>query len=48
MSNRPAGAVPQAEGETGQHLLLHQYFESTAERWPGRIAVEVPPGIGRN
>lgn len=27
--------------------FLHQYFERAAERWPDRIAVDVPPGISR-
>jgi non-ribosomal peptide synthetase-like protein len=28
-------------------LLLHQFFDNAAERWPARIAVEVPPDSGR-
>ena len=28
-------------------LLLHQFFDHAARRWPGRIAVEVPPDSGR-
>ncbi len=27
--------------------LLHRVFERTANRWPERTAVDVPPGIGR-
>jgi non-ribosomal peptide synthetase-like protein len=27
--------------------LLHQFFDRAAEQWPERIAVDVPPGIGR-
>ena len=27
--------------------VLHQFFESAAQRWPQRIAVDVPPGHGR-
>ncbi|MEK6323201.1 MAG: amino acid adenylation domain-containing protein [Acidobacteriota bacterium] len=27
--------------------LLHHFFERAAARWPERIAVDVPPGIGR-
>src|SRR5215471_1718547 len=28
-------------------VLLHQFFENAARRWPERTAVDVPPGIGR-
>ena len=28
-------------------LLLHDVFFASASRWPDRIAVEVPPGLGR-
>src|SRR5271165_2587746 len=28
-------------------LLLHQFFENAAMRWPERTAVDVPPGLGR-
>jgi non-ribosomal peptide synthetase component F len=28
-------------------VLLHQFFEDAVRRWPGRTAVEVPPGHGR-
>ena len=27
--------------------LLHKFFDRAAEQWPERIAVDVPPGIGR-
>ena len=28
-------------------LLLHDFFERSAERWPERIAIDIPPGNGR-
>src|SRR5215471_12964902 len=28
-------------------VLLHEFFERAAKRWPERTAVDVPPGIGR-
>src|ERR1700689_4413966 len=28
-------------------FLLHQFFENSARRWPGRTAVDIPPGLGR-
>jgi non-ribosomal peptide synthetase-like protein len=28
-------------------VLLHQFFENALRRWPGRTAVEAPPGHGR-
>jgi len=28
-------------------VLLHEFFERAARRWPERTAVDVPPGIGR-
>jgi non-ribosomal peptide synthetase-like protein len=28
-------------------FLLHHYFERAAERWPDRIALEIPPGTAR-
>jgi non-ribosomal peptide synthetase-like protein len=28
-------------------VLLHQFFENAVRRWPGRTAVDVPPGHGR-
>src|SRR5215831_6309881 len=28
-------------------VLLHEFFEDSARRWPERTAVDVPPGIGR-
>src|SRR5258708_34193829 len=31
----------------GDPALLHQFFERSARRWPGRPALEVSPGSGR-
>ncbi len=28
-------------------ILLHHFFDRSADRWPDRIAVDVPPGTGR-
>jgi non-ribosomal peptide synthetase-like protein len=37
----------QAELPAVSPLLLHQFFEEAARKWPARIAVDVPPGPGR-
>ena len=44
------GSVSIATAEDPPHcapVLLHQFFENAARRWPGRTAVEIPPGHGR-
>lgn len=33
--------------QTDEPFLLHQFFERAANRWPERIALEIPPGIDR-
>ena len=32
----------------GQRLLLHEFFERAASRWPERVAVDAPPATGRS
>ena len=44
------GSVSTVRGEAPPQnvpVLLHQFFENAARRWPGRTAVDVPPGQGR-
>ena len=44
-------SVSKGPGETlpqGAPVLLHQFFENAVRRWPGRTAVEVPPGRDRS
>ena len=44
------GSVSTADFEAppqGAPLLLHQFFENAASRWPWRTAVDIPPGHGR-
>jgi non-ribosomal peptide synthetase-like protein len=44
------GSVSTAICEVAQQdapLLLHQFFDNAVRRWPGRTAVEIPPGHGR-
>src|ERR1039458_3590595 len=31
----------------GAPALLHHFFENSARKWPGRTAVDLPPGLGR-
>ena len=43
----PANAA-QVTATDGPHLLLHEFFERAASRWPEQVAVDVPPGAGRS
>ncbi|MFY9609745.1 MAG: amino acid adenylation domain-containing protein [Blastocatellia bacterium] len=36
-----------AERSAGEPVLLHQFFERAARRWPDRTAVDAPPSNGR-
>ena len=32
---------------SSEPLLLHEFFEQSASRWPDAISVDVPPGVAR-
>ena len=40
-------ATDAADRGVVEPVFLHQFFERTATRWPGRPAIDVPPGAGR-
>ncbi|MEN9813290.1 MAG: hypothetical protein RL479_1976, partial [Verrucomicrobiota bacterium] len=43
----PTAAAPLPPGVEGEPALLHGFFERAARRWPGQVAIDVPPGPGR-
>jgi non-ribosomal peptide synthetase-like protein len=36
-----------AEQRAEDPQFLHQFFERSVQRWPRRVAIDVPPGLGR-
>lgn len=40
-------AAPLPPGVEGEPALLHAFLERAARRWPGQIAIDVPPGPDR-
>lgn len=47
MTEGQPGDAVQADSAPTHALLLHQFFERAARRWPDGVAVDVPPGVGR-
>ena len=47
MSQAPISRACPADSDTGDARLLHELFDRTAKRWPGVVAVDTPPGRGR-
>ncbi|MCF7674921.1 MAG: amino acid adenylation domain-containing protein [Akkermansiaceae bacterium] len=47
MTERASGTMAGIDAGGGEPLLLHEYFERAAQRWPDQVAVDVPPGAGR-
>jgi non-ribosomal peptide synthetase-like protein len=47
MSNCQPSDAEQVRSSAGHGLLLHQFFERAARRWPDEVAVDAPPGAGR-
>ena len=40
-------AAPLPPGVEGEPALLHAFLERAARRWPGQVAIDVPPGPDR-
>ncbi|MSU47747.1 MAG: amino acid adenylation domain-containing protein [Opitutus sp.] len=48
MSNGPSSGPNQTVSDASDDRLLHRFFARAVRCWPAAMAVDVPPGAGRN